>query len=74
MPGPMDGIELARQIRQRLPQMPVLLASGYVVAPERLEGLGITVLAKPYALRALRAALEHAMATAVANSEAAQRP
>ena len=57
MPGSMDGIGLARHIRAQRPGMPVLLASGYVVAPERLHGLSISVLAKPYTQEELRRAL-----------------
>ena len=57
MPGPMDGIDLAREIRSRHPDMAMLLASGYVIAPERLAGQGISLLAKPYSQEALREAL-----------------
>ena len=57
MPGAMDGIGLARQVRALYPEMPILLASGYVLAPERLQGLHITVLAKPYTQEELRKAL-----------------
>ncbi|MCC2956307.1 response regulator [Massilia sp. IC2-477] len=62
MPGPMDGIGLARQIRSLYPDMPVLLASGYVVAPERLQGMHISVLAKPYTQEELRRALTRLLA------------
>ncbi|MCD2516163.1 response regulator [Massilia sp. G4R7] len=57
MPGALDGIGLARQVRELRPAMPILLASGYVVAPERLQGLSISVLAKPYTQEELRKAL-----------------
>jgi signal transduction histidine kinase len=57
MPGAMDGIDLAREIRSRHPDMAMLLASGYVIAPERLAGQGINLLAKPYSQEALRSAL-----------------
>ncbi len=62
MPGPVDGIGLARHIREQRPDMPVLLASGYVVAPERLQGLSISVLAKPYTQEELRQALARLLA------------
>ncbi|WP_342153259.1 ATP-binding protein [Methylorubrum sp. SB2] len=47
MPG-MGGIELAKALRIRLPDMPVVLASGYshVLASE--EGHGFELLNKPY--------------------------
>jgi signal transduction histidine kinase len=62
MPGPMDGIGLARQVRALYPDMPILLASGYVLAPERLLGLHISVLAKPYTQEELRKALARLLA------------
>lgn len=62
MPGPMDGIGLARRIRAQHPGMPVLLASGYVVAPERLRGLDVSVLAKPFTQEELRRALARLLA------------
>ena len=62
MPGAMDGLGLARHIRERHPGLPVLLASGYVVAPERLRGLDVKVLAKPYTQEELRRALARLLA------------
>jgi CheY-like chemotaxis protein len=58
MPGGTSGIELAREIRQRRPELPVLLTSGYAGAggPEA-EALGIEILRKPYGIDDLRAAL-----------------
>lgn len=64
MPGAMDGIGLARHVREQHPDMPVLLASGYVVAPERLHGLDVSVLAKPYTQEELRRALARLLARA----------
>ncbi len=66
MPGAMDGIDLAREVRARQPDLPVLLASGYVIAPERLKDLQISVLAKPYTQEVLRKALGRLLATRVA--------
>ena len=66
MPGPLDGIALAHRIRAARPDMPVLLASGYVVAPERLQGLSISVLAKPYTQEELRRALARLLARRLA--------
>jgi CheY-like chemotaxis protein len=64
MPGPMDGIGLAREVRARRPALPILLASGYVVAPERLQGLAISVLAKPFTQEELRKAFARLLASA----------
>ena len=57
MPGEMDGIDLARALRNSHPGLPVLLASGYAVASERLAGLDIVMLAKPYSREALGQAI-----------------
>ena len=72
MPGAMDGIGLARQVRLLYPEMPVLLASGYVVAPERLQGLSISVLAKPYTQEELRRALARLLAARTKQVHAAK--
>lgn len=64
MPGEMDGIDLAREIRRRHPDLPLLLASGYMIAPQRLAGLNIGVLTKPYSQEALRQAFAGLMAVA----------
>ncbi|AXA90286.1 histidine kinase famiy protein [Massilia sp. YMA4] len=48
MPGGMNGLELAEQVRQRWPRLPILLTTGYM---EQLPGKGgdaLPVLAKPY--------------------------
>jgi PAS domain S-box-containing protein len=62
MPGTMNGMELAREVRRRRPQMPVLLTSGYSAAALKdaaLERIG--VLRKPYEIQALDAALRTAL-------------
>ena len=63
MPGGMNGIALAQEIRNRYPRLPVLLTSGYSdVAPTATSQFRI--LRKPFQLHALekaiREALEHA--------------
>jgi CheY-like chemotaxis protein len=63
MPGGMNGIALAQEIRNRFPRLPVLLTSGYSdVAPTATSQFRI--LRKPFQLHALekaiREALEHA--------------
>ncbi|MGY3548861.1 signal transduction histidine kinase/ActR/RegA family two-component response regulator [Bradyrhizobium sp. USDA 4472] len=58
MPGGMNGIELAREIRKRRGDMPVLLTSGYSEAAARDAELdGIQILPKPYHIDELAAAL-----------------
>ncbi|WP_409565268.1 PAS domain S-box protein [Methylobacterium sp. J-078] len=57
MPG-MDGIDLAREIRRRHGNLPVLLASGYshVLADKGTKGFEL--LHKPYSVEALSRALQ----------------
>ena len=63
MPGPMSGVELAREIRRRRPGLPVLLTSGYAESVKRQAELdGVKVLPKPYRLEDLAEALDLARA------------
>ena len=55
MPGGLSGIELARKVRNRFPELPILLTTGY---SEEVGGNhGFPVLQKPYELDALAGAL-----------------
>ena len=55
MPGGISGIELARKVRDRFPELPILLTTGY---SEEVGGShGFPVLQKPYELEALAKAL-----------------
>jgi PAS domain S-box-containing protein len=58
MPGGMNGVELAREIRKRLPHLPVVLTTGYVEAARTAMAEGLEVLVKPYQLDTLSAILE----------------
>lgn len=60
MPGSMDGIALAREIRSRYPKLPVVLASGYSDAPVDPEA-DHGVVPKPYRRADLAKALAHAL-------------
>jgi CheY-like chemotaxis protein len=63
MPGGMNGVELAREIRSRRRGLPVLLTSGYAEAAKRdAEAEGVRILPKPYRLDELAAALSVVMA------------
>ena len=53
MPGGMSGIELAEQIAQSFPRLPVLLATGYSNAALAPGALRFPVLAKPYSVQEL---------------------
>ena len=51
MPGGMTGVELARQIQQRGPQIKIVLMSGYPRADIEARGLslsGLHLLRKPF--------------------------
>jgi len=58
MPGGMNGVDLAREIRKRLPHLPVVLTTGYIEAARTAMAEGLEVLVKPYQLEALCAILE----------------
>ena len=58
MPGRMNGVELAQEIRRRRPNLPVLLTSGYADAARRKAGAQqIKIIPKPYRIDELRDAL-----------------
>lgn len=58
MPGMMDGLALARQMRAQLPALPVVLISGY----SHNESAEFTVLRKPCSAQTLVSSLSIAMA------------
>jgi PAS domain S-box-containing protein len=51
MPGGITGIELARKVRERFPELPILLTTGY--SEQVAASHGFPVLQKPYQLDAL---------------------
>jgi len=58
MPGRMNGVELAQEIRRRRPDMPVLLTSGYAEGVRRnAAAQQIKIIPKPYRIDELRDAL-----------------
>jgi len=66
MPGGMNGVELAREIRTRDLGVPVLLTSGYAEAAQQSAAAeGVHVLAKPYRLEELATSLREAIESAV---------
>jgi signal transduction histidine kinase/ActR/RegA family two-component response regulator len=60
MPGAMNGIELAAEVRRRRPDLPVLLTSGYSETARAAENR-YTILRKPFDLSDLIKALNDAM-------------
>ena len=61
MPGEMDGIELARQLAVHQPALPVVLTSGYMLSPERLQDLKVQFVRKPSSLGAINDAFVTAL-------------
>jgi signal transduction histidine kinase len=55
MPGGISGVELARRVRARFPELPILLTSGY--SEQVADDHGFPLLQKPYEMTSLAAAL-----------------
>ena len=55
MPGGISGLELARKVRRRFPELPILLTTGY--SEHVGETHGFDILQKPYELASLAEAL-----------------
>lgn len=58
MPGPINGIELARRIRSFATPIPTLLTTAYSDEASKAIEDGFTIINKPYALATLRRAIE----------------
>ena len=58
MPGGMNGVELAREIRRLRPDLPVVLTTGYVEAARTAMAEGLEVLVKPFQIESLSAVLD----------------
>jgi PAS domain S-box-containing protein len=55
MPGGISGIELARKVRDRFPELPILLTTGY--SEQAGAAHGFPILQKPYEMEKLASAL-----------------
>ncbi|KRB55381.1 two-component system sensor histidine kinase/response regulator [Rhizobium sp. Root708] len=64
MPGPLKSAEMARQARERMPDLAVLFTSGYtensIVHGGRLDP-GVELLTKPYSREALARKIRHSL-------------
>jgi signal transduction histidine kinase/CheY-like chemotaxis protein len=58
MPGEMDGLDLARRLRERRDNVPVVLMTGYSAAAGAAAAEGFPVLRKPFKMAALAECLE----------------
>jgi signal transduction histidine kinase/CheY-like chemotaxis protein len=66
MPGGMNGLDLAREVRRRRPGLPILLTSGFADAAMReAEMQGVPLLPKPYQLQTLATAVDGALTAQV---------
>jgi len=57
MPGGMGGMDLAREVSQHYPRLPVVLTTGFSEAATAAAQAGFRVLPKPYAIEALASEL-----------------
>ena len=57
MPGDMSGLDLARAARERRPDLPVVLMTGYSAAASAATEASIELLTKPFTLDQLRSEL-----------------
>ncbi|HVI61895.1 MAG TPA: response regulator [Bradyrhizobium sp.] len=63
LPGVMDGIDLAREVRMRSPFLPVILTSGH--PPEGQLPLGVDFMPKPWQPLNLLVAAKQALSVSV---------
>jgi CheY-like chemotaxis protein len=61
MPGEMDGLGLAQEVRRRLPSTPVLLTTGFSEAASAATGEAFRLLPKPYGIESLSEALSETL-------------
>jgi CheY-like chemotaxis protein len=57
MPGELDGVALARHVRQSHPRLRLVVMTGYAAQLEEITRQGYTVLAKPWTAANLARAL-----------------
>jgi PAS domain S-box-containing protein len=65
MPGAIDGVGLAREIRSRYPNLPVILTTGYSAA-EQAAPSDLKILRKPFDTAALKSFVHEAMNASLA--------
>jgi CheY-like chemotaxis protein len=62
MPGELDGIALARRVKEEYPEIAVLLTTGYARAAS-IRDAGFPILRKPYQISTLAIAIRDALDT-----------
>jgi len=71
MPGKIDGLSLARRLKEIRPDLPILLATGYSDAAANVRG-NFPILRKPYAIHQLSQAIANCRGDVT--SQARERP
>jgi PAS domain S-box-containing protein len=71
MPGRLSGLDLARDLRRRRPELPVVLTTGYTESLRDIEREGFTLLLKPYRPSQLTQAVEQAASARAAAEQPA---
>ena len=61
LPGGLTGRDLARALRARMPDLPVVLASGHSEAFAEFRAAGLPMLRKPFRAAELEAAVRQAL-------------
>jgi two-component system, NtrC family, sensor kinase len=61
LPGGISGLDLARTLRDRHPELPVILTTGYDSYASEVVAEGFAVIEKPYRREALAALLQAAL-------------
>ncbi len=61
MPGDLNGVDLARTVRERRPDVPVLLTTGYSSVAQAAMDEGFPILRKPYGAEELCSSIRRAI-------------
>ena len=61
MPGDIDGIYLAHLIRDRFPELPIIISSGFLGQVQDFDGLNVSVIHKPWSIAQVLAACSAVM-------------
>ena len=61
MPGGVSGLDLARTLRDRRPELPVILTTGYSSRASEVVAEGFALVEKPYCRDVLAASLRSAL-------------
>jgi two-component system NtrC family sensor kinase len=73
MPGVMNGLALAQELRERFPHLPVLLSTGYSRGAQDAVRQGFVVLQKPFDIAALERSLRDVLRASGQRPSGAQR-